>query len=301
MSTLQQEQEPAQDHCGRGPWCSGRTVTIENGQRIVLAAVTPRAYCDSCQDHIGVCLDGNPDDGCRNGMLALYHRLHRELGEARQAEIMVKVPFGPSLPLSEAIDAQMRAMTETLCSWEERLRDVARLSDLGAAGNRPQDSAADLDRSLRIISPRLNVLLSLTAQEMPRSLPALAVREEDEDCEIIASNGHTVTIAPRLGGEQAGQEILHLHYMARRLLLETSPPMPLLPDFRCRVCEKKLLRKAAPPWHEDGEWYWSRCDGCGDEMTAEDYKQNGLRWIAYERAHLATPVLGGLTPQRVPA
>ena len=85
---------------------------------------------------------------------------------------------------------------------------------------------------------------------------------------------------------------MHLHYMARRLLLETSPPMPLLPDFRCRVCEKKLLRKAPPPWHEDGEWFRSRCDGCGDEMTEDDYKQNALRWIAYERAHLQRPTLG---------
>lgn len=281
------------NRCCRGEWCSGREVVIEQGTRTVLAALTPRAYCQGCQDHIGLCLDGDPDDGCRNGMAALYQRLHRELGEARQAEIMVKIPFGPSLPLSAAIDAQMRAMTETLCSWEERLRDVARLSDLGAAGNRPQDSAADLDRSLRIISPRLNVLLSLIPQEMPRSVPAWAVREEDQDCEILASNGVTVTIAPRLGGEHAGQEILHLHYMARRLLLETNPPQPLLPDFRCRVCEQKLLRKAAPPWHEDGEWFWSRCDGCGDEATREEYDDNAKRWLAYERAHLATPVLAG--------
>ena len=294
MTAQQQEQEAGPHYCARGQWCSGRTVTAENGQRVVLAAITPRAYCDGCQDHIGLCLEGTPEDGCHNGMLALYHRLHRELGEARQAEIMIKIPFGPSLPLSAAIDAQMRAMTETLCSWEERLRDVARLSDLGAAGNRPQDSAADLDRSLRIISPRLNVLLSLMPQEMPRSMPAWAVREEDEDCEILASNGYTVTIAPRLGGEQAGQEILHLHYMARRLLLETNPPQPLLPDFRCRVCEQKLLRKAAPPWHEDGEWFWSKCDGCGDECTREDYDVNAKRWVAYEKACRAAPVLGGL-------
>lgn len=280
------------NRCVRGEWCSGREIVIEQGTRTVLAAVTPRAYCQGCQDHIGLCLDGDPDDGCRNGMLALYGRLHREIGEARQAEIMVKVPFGPSLPLSAAIDAQMRAMTETLCSWEERCRDIDSLSDLGPAGNRPQDSADDLERSLRILSPRLNILLSLMPQEMPRSVPAWAVREEDQDCEILAFNGHTVTIAPRLGGEHAGQEILHLHYMARRLLLETSPPMPLLPDFRCRVCEQKLLRKAAPPWHEDGEWYWSRCDGCGDECTREDYDVNARRWIAFERAHLERPVLG---------
>ena len=29
-------------------------------------------------------------------------------------------------------------------------------------------------------------------------------------------------------------------------------------------------------------------------MTGEEYKQNALRWIAYEKAHLARPVLGAL-------
>ncbi len=118
---------------------------------------------------------------------------------------------------------------------------------------------------MAILAPRISTLLSLAPMKMPRSLPPWAVADEDTGCEILAWNGCDITIAPRLGGERAGQEILHLHYMARRLLLETSPPMPLLPDFRCRVCGRKLLRKAPPPWHEDGEWYWSRCDGCGDD------------------------------------
>lgn len=271
-------------------------VTVAAGERTVLAAYTPRAYCDPCADHIGRCLEGAADTetGEDNGMAALYGRLHAELGEARQAEVMVKIPFGPSVPLSEAIDAQMRLMGETLCSWEERVRDVASLSSLGAAGNRPQDTLADIERSVSILVPRISTLISLAPLEMPRSLPPWAVQDEDTACEILAWNGYDITIAPLLDGRRAGQEILHLHYMARRLLLETNPPMPLLPDFRCRVCEQKALRKAPPPWHEDGEWFRSRCDACGDEMDDEDYRQNALRWIAYERAHLATPVLGGL-------
>ena len=287
------------NRCARGEWCSGREIVIDQGTRAVLAAITPRAYCQGCQDHIGLCLDGDPDDGHRNGMRALYQRLHRELGEARQAEIMVKIPFGPSVPLSEAIDAQMRAMTETLFSWEERCRADHSLSDLGPHTTEPQDDLSDLERSVSILFPhRMNMLLGFAPQEMMRACWSGAV---PEGADILADDGVTARVIVKLGGEQAGQEILHLHYMARRLLLETSPPMPLLPDFRCRVCEKKLLRKAAPPWHEDGEWYKSRCDGCGDEMSEEDYKQNALRWIAYGRAHLATPVLGGLTPLRVPA
>ena len=284
--------EPDPDRCSRGDWCAGRVITIEDGKRTVTPAQTPRAYCIACEGYIGMCLEGDPKDGCHNGMLALYERLHRELGEARQAEIMIKIPFGPSLPLSEAIDAHMRAMTEILCSWEERVRDVASLSDLGELAGRPQDDASDVERSVGILAPdRISILLSLAPAEMARHLPPWVVTDEDSGCEIMAYNGYAVTIHPRLDGRRAGLEIMHLHYMARRLLLETNPPMPLLPDFRCRVCEKKLLRKAPPPWHEAGEWYWSRCDGCGDECTREEYDVNAKRWLAFERARLEVPRL----------
>jgi hypothetical protein len=285
---------PDDDCCSRGDWCSGRVITIENGARTVTPAATPRAYCHACEGYIGLCLDGDPADGHYNGMPALYRRLHRELGEARQSEVMVKVPFGPSVPLSEAIDAQMRLMGEILCSWEERVRDIDSLSDLGEAGDRPQDDAADIERSVTILAPRISILVSLAPQEMMRSLPPWLVTDEDADCEIMSCNGHTVTIMPRLDGRRAGQEIMHLHYMARRLLLETNPPMPLLPDFRCRVCERKLLRKAPPPWHEQGVWFWSRCDGCGDEMSREEYDVNARRWLAFERARLEVPRLASL-------
>ena len=284
---------PDDDRCSRGDWCSGRTITIEAGTRTVTPAATPRAYCHACEGYIGLCLEGDPKDGYHNGMLALYRRLHAELGEARQAEIMIKIPFGPSLPLSEAVDAHMRLMADTLCSWEERVRGIDHLSGLGERGDRPQDDASDVERSVTILVPRISILLSLAPEEMMRSLPPWMVSEEDAGCEILAYNGYAVTIMPRLDGRRAGQEIMHLHYMARRLLLETSPPMPLLPDFRCRVCEQKLLRKAAPPWHEDGEWYWSKCDGCGDEATREEYDVNARRWIAYEKARLETAMLAG--------
>ena len=282
---------PDPDHCARGAWCTGRVITIEGATRTITPATTPRAYCDGCQVHIGTCLEDFP---------GLYLRLHRELSEHRQDGVMVRAPFGPSLPLNTAVDAQMRLMTETLCSWELRIRDGASMSDLGAHENEPQDDLSDLQRSVTAIMPdpeqnRLSMLLSLAPQEMVRFMPAWAVTEEDQDAaEVTADNAGILKVTLLLDGRRAGLEIMHLHYLARRLLLETSPPMPLLPDFRCRVCEKKLLRKAPPPWHEDGEWYWSRCDGCGDEATREEYDVNAKRWLAFERARLEVPRLASL-------
>lgn len=257
---------------------------MENGTRLVTPERTYRAYCPGCEAHISLCLSDHQD-----GLSALYGRLAAEIGEARQAEVLIKIPFGPSVPLSEAIDAHMREMTETMCSWEERARFVDHLSEIPLkVRERPQDSAGDLERSIRVIAPRMTVLLSLSPEPMVRVLPWWGI---PEGAEILTGDGVMAKIITDLGGREAGQEILDLHYYARRLLLETNPPQPLLPDFRCRVCERKALRRAAPPWHESAEWFWSRCDSCGDEATREEYDVNARRWIAYEKAHLATPKL----------
>ena len=226
------------DRCSRGDWCSGRVIAIEDGKRTVTPAQTPRAYCVAREGYIGMCLEGDPKDGYHNGMVALYKRLHRGLGEARQAEIMIKIPFGPSLPLSEAINAQSGAMTEILCSGRNGSAASTACLISGNWVTRPQDDASDVERSVGILMPdRISILLSLAPEEMTRHLPPWMVTDEDSGCEIMAYNGYAVTIHPRLDGQAAGLEIMHLHYMARRLLLETNPPMPLLPDFRCRVCE----------------------------------------------------------------
>ena len=140
----------------------------------------------------------------------------------------------------------------------------------------------------------MSILLALAPEPMIRFVAPWTVREEDQDAEILAGDRWTVKIAAEIGGRRAGEEVMDLHYVARRLLLETSPPMPLLPDFRCRACVLKTLRQAAPPWHEDGVWYHSRCDSCGDEMTRDEYDTNAKRWIAFERAHIERPVLAGL-------
>ena len=288
-----QRQEPAEpddadeDRCSRGDWCAGRTVTVENGVRIVTPAATSRAYCDGCQDHIRACLEELP---------RLYDDLHGEMyfsSTPKAGEVLTRSPFGPSVPFELAYDTVMRAMTETLCSWEIRVRCVDSLSDIPGE-DQPQDDEADLGRSVDILTERVSILLALAPEPMIRFVAPWTVREEDQDAEILAGDRWTVKIAAEIGGRRAGEEVMDLHYVARRLLLETSPPMPLLPDFRCRVCEQKTLRQAAPPWHEDGTWYHSRCDGCGDEMTREEYDLNAKRWIAWEKAHHDRPVLAGL-------
>lgn len=302
MSAPQQDDE--QGRCSRLDWCSGRTIEIHAGERIVIPAATPRAYCHACESHITLCLEGaeDPVTGADNGMAALWARLHAELGEARQSEVMVKMAFGPSLPLSEAIDAQMRNMGWVLSTWEDVVRDVWHMSAIPKdVASRPQDSLADIERSVTVLVPRISTLLSLQPRDMMR-YPDRRRPPKDrdippglyDDAIVLSADRFTITAAWEAGGLAAGQEILHLHYMARRLLLETNPPMPRLPDFRCRVCECFTLRRAAPPWYADGIWYHSACDSCGDEMTRDEYDTNAKRWLAWERAHQERPTLAQL-------
>ena len=112
-------EEQGGDPCLRGDWCAGRTVSIQDGQRIVSPRRTYRNYCDPCAGYLAGCADELGD---------LYQRLEDAIGDPLQAEVRVHSPFGPQLPLREDIDAHMRLMAALLPGWEDRVSATARLS-----------------------------------------------------------------------------------------------------------------------------------------------------------------------------
>jgi hypothetical protein len=109
------------------------------------------------------------------------------------------------------------------------------------------------------------------------------------DDEIISVGAGEVTVMTEVDGETAGQEILHLHYLGRRCLLETNPPPEIL-IIPCRKCTHRELRRAYPDGDHD---LYSRCSRCGDEMGSADYDRNAFRWLAYHRAHQRTRAVLG--------
>ena len=105
--------EPSTDdenlrRCSRGDFCSARIITFTDGERVVTPALTPRPYCDLCQDHIARCAADLP---------GFWVRLAAMIGDPLQAEVQVHAPFGPQVPLREDVDAHLRLTAVTLGGW----------------------------------------------------------------------------------------------------------------------------------------------------------------------------------------
>jgi hypothetical protein len=180
-------------------------------------------------------------------------------------------------------------MAAILAGWEIRVRKIARFSrpDPQARIGTPQ-AVRDTSRFLRA---HIRALLTLDREPMRRtfSLPLpeeIAARIADEPS--FGTGTGYVSVLLEVGGEEAGREILHLHYRCRSLLLETDPPADLLIP-PCRRCYHRSLRRA---WPTGTREVYSRCDRCGDEMTSADYDVNARRRLAAEQRGRELPVLG---------
>lgn len=281
------ENGDGQRACARGDWCSGRTISVQDGERTITPAFTYRAYCDPCEAHIAGLLLPDPADPAR-GFGALYRRLAGAIGDAQQADVQVHAPFGPQTPLREDVDACMRLTADRLRRWAMRTRGTARLAPAAHGQGTPEGVAEDA----ATLGAHITVLLALQPGWMRRTF-RLPLTDELAawlaDDEIFQVTDHDITVMTEAGGEDAGQEILHLHYLGRRCLLETNPPPEIL-IVPCRKCTHRALRRAWPDGERD---LYSRCERCGDELTMQEYDVNALRWVAYEKAHASgRPVLG---------
>jgi hypothetical protein len=284
MAEAQADQRP----CARGEWCSARTVTAVDGERVVTPALTPRVYCDWCSEYIATCASELP---------AYWLRLAAAIGDPLQAEVQVHIPFGPQIILREDVDAHLRLMAVLLGGWAARVRSVARLAFPAA----PHDSAGGILGNARTLATHTAVLLALEPGWMTRGssfppgrkgkpdLIADDIEEEYADTEIVRVGVDFADLPVLMSGEDAARDVQYLHYRSRSLLLETNPPPELL-ITPCRQCTHRALRRA---WPESDRDLFSRCDQCGDEMTAEQYDTNARRWVAYHKAHTENlPVLG---------
>jgi len=266
-------------HCARGEWCSRRIVTIQDGERVVTAALTPRSFCDGCQEYIARCAAELP---------AFWLRLSAMIGDPLQAEVQVRIPHGPQILLREDVDAHLRLSASTVGAWAARVRAVARLS----AAEHAWDTAEGVRDNAGVLARHAAVLLALQPGWMTRgfSFPpgrkgkpdviSDEIEAEHGDCEIIRAGVDFVDLPVMADGEDAGREVQYLHYRARSLLLETNPPPELL-ITPCRNCTWRALRRAWPDGERD---LFSRCDHCGDEMDWPEYEINAKRWVAFHKA-----------------
>jgi hypothetical protein len=279
--------------CSRGEWCSDRVITWDGDERIATGAITPRAFCGTCETYLARLAGELP---------GFWLRLSFMIGDPLVSEVPIKSPFGPQVPLREDIDAHLRLMATIVDGWAARVRAVPGLSL--SAPQHPYDSAAGVKENATVLAKHYGPLFVLPMGWMTRSFDFLPgkkgrpdlISEEIEaqhaDTEIVRVGVDFVHLPVQACGEDAGREIQWLAYRARSLLLETNPPPELL-IVPCRDCTWRALRRAWPAAGEERDLY-SRCDHCGDELSLEEYDANAKRWAAYHRAHanaIETPVL----------
>jgi hypothetical protein len=278
------EAESGQHPCARGQWCARRSVATVDGKPVTTPALCYRAFCEHDRDLILHCLADFP---------AIYGRLEAALGDPVTAELQIRVPFGPSVPLRGDVDAIMRLLVDVLASWEERVRTVARLSVLDTQESRRHANnsraLAVLSQSVRILTAHLDALLALGPEPMSRPVPGQKAVGEGKAPEVVSKAGDAATVL--LDGAWAGNELLHLHYWCRSILRETKPLPEQLLGVECRECSHRSLRRADPPWHEGDPEYHSECMECGHQMGADEYSLWVAQLAAYERAMRRAPVL----------
>ena len=124
--------------CARGDWCARSTVTTDDdGKTRREPALGYQAFCPGDEAAIAAALHGMPRQ---------YAHLLAEIGNPAREGQLIRVPFGPRIPLRLDIDSLTRFTREILSCWEETGRERPRpgspghggLTEAARAGRRPR-------------------------------------------------------------------------------------------------------------------------------------------------------------------
>lgn len=274
-------QEAAGQHpCSRQPpeLCDSARLTTDpaDGTTRREPGLTPRAFCSPCETRIAGCLDALP---------AMYLMLGVKIGDPeRTAGAAVRIPPGSRVLVNPEIDALMRQAAAVLAGWAARVRSVPGLQLAGP--RHPYDTAAGVKEACATLAAHLTPLLALqpgwTSRTYTKPLdPDLEEALAGE--EIIRAGEHHITVMRQLAGPDAGNDILRLHWRARKLLGWTKAPPETFDGIPCQNCEEYGLERAEPPSDPDIPADHSKCVVCGHTMTREVFDQWVDQWVAYSR------------------
>jgi hypothetical protein len=284
-----------QRECARQEWCTDYRIIpgADGAQR--RPALTYQAFCQPDTALIATYL--SPDAG----LPAAYRRLAADIGNPARRREMVRVPFGPRMPLSEYYDLLMRRTAEVLGSYEERVRTAANLvpADTRRSSLRALWSGeAAVAGSAQILSAHLSALLALPAGPVIRHIPAAEVKAATDPRRamplapwwqgaVVCSSAYgTAAILAMMDGAGAGIEILDLHRRCLAALGEIAANPELLDGIPCRSCGVMGLERAEPPADPETEADYSRCPdpACGDRMKLATYRAWVKRYEAWARS-----------------
>lgn len=263
--------------CAQGQFCASAVTADGPEVPVRIPLKGPRAFCGPDEGKIATALAALPGD---------YVALAMDLGNPGSAAGSVRSPFGPRVPLRLGSKALMSAFAESLLSWHDRVAELDSLSpleDRDREGRRIAREGWLVGRAVKVLSPRLAVLLALEPGPMRRAATHRLIELLGDDApDGIVRSGYAVTW-PDLGGAAAGLEILRLHRMTKAVLGETRDrPVELL-GVPCRrvECDMLALRRADLPDDPRDNPPWSVCAACGDVLTEAEYRDWTRRYARW--------------------
>lgn len=232
MGIIQQDMAGDGLHdCARGERCAARTTAAgTDGERIIVPAQTYRTFCDPCRDRIRDCLNDLP---------SRLTDLRARIGDKGRSD-GPRVSGGgrtAPVPINLAVDALLRHAEEILLSWDERVRPVARLTDLAAPSRADAVTAA-----CTMLTAHVDALLALTAADMARTMDLARAEHLPDDANgWVHPSGEWIQYNSALSGADAGREILNLHHRALKVLGYAPQHHDLV--VACWQCGERALRR----------------------------------------------------------
>ena len=278
--------------CARGEYCARSTVTTDpDGSTRREPALGYQAFCPGDETAISHALAGMPGQ---------YLHLLAEIGNPSRRGQVIRVPFGPRIPIRLDIDSLTRFTREILSCWEERVRTAANRNVRDTEDSRARRGPVAVRDAAKMLGDNLSVLLALQPEPVDRTIGLMQARHITDDglwAHLLDGTLHASREADMAGivavldGSHAGTEILTLEYLARAALGQTRQRPEELVGVPCRAddCGWRTLVRAELPSREDEPVWWTCCTRCGDKMTETEYRDWVALCAAYERHRARTP------------
>jgi hypothetical protein len=266
--------------CARGDWCAGYEIVTEDGTSKRRPARSYQPFCPKDRRLLETDLSQIP---------AQFVHVAAEIGNPVKNGQMIRMPFGPRMPIRLDIDTLMRAITESLSSWHERVADVDHLSYPYTRVSRFQRQMVAVRDAERVLIHRVDIMLALDRQPMDRTRRVITERDpKGRATEDVAETEY-------LDGADAGMEIFTLRYLCRAVLGETRAKPEELLGVPCRreECDKPALRRAELPSDPAAQVWWSECAVCGDRLTEDEYRDWTVRYSRWAQGR-TVPTLENL-------
>lgn len=243
----------AQRPCARGKHCASRN---SNGDPME----GPRALCSTDRDFLVAAIERLPE---------MYTELYLQLGEKGTGGDSLRVSGGgktPPVPINLGTDALMRRILDVLSSWDERVRNVARLSGPDTDDARRRRAGVAMTTMCRTLAAHVDALLALEAEPMMRDMDISGHPRLPEDAVgVVHTSAGWISYQTDLDGGDAATEVFALHALCRSRLGLTRKSVLL--RSRCWDCDAsgKLVQEDGAAGLDDH----ITCRACGTEYMGE--------------------------------